>query len=216
MPSSYLFALRLAFILILSMSILPDVHARTLSRRSSLDNHPDPVLFMDNYLVYVNNAVLVYTPTGTVAFQVTKTKLHGIGRTQYRVTDFFGRVILILNSDDDICNYRSHYKDRLGLPKFKFDPRGILPDRWYFTSATDPGVRFVFKRHVLNLGGKIINKQSKKVVATLSIEKRREPWLVALFVTRKTYVLRSDGTLPNSELATLMVLVQIRYHHCGY
>ncbi|KAG0150456.1 hypothetical protein CROQUDRAFT_652388 [Cronartium quercuum f. sp. fusiforme G11] len=216
MPSSYFCTLGVAFSLLLSVLISPDVHAGKLVRRLSYNSHPDSVFIMDNALVYVNNALLVYTPDATVAFGITRHIIDPVrGNSQYILTDHYGGIILVLDSYDDTCFSKTHYNDKHGLSRFKVDPRGIKADKWYISTATMPGVKFVFERNIFNKGGKIVNENTDKVVATLSVEDRKEPWLLSLFHSKSGYVLRTDGTLPAYDLAALMALVQMRVDLCG-
>ncbi|KAG0152606.1 hypothetical protein CROQUDRAFT_712395 [Cronartium quercuum f. sp. fusiforme G11] len=214
MPSFKLSTLCVAFILMLSVSILTDAHTVKMTRRSSDQPTLNLELIMQDDPDLDDGTLWIFTLNATVAFKVTMPLYDGKGHTQYVVTDHSGRVSVVLDSHDDHCYRKTHYKDKHGL-RIEIDPRGPITDRWYLSFAAIPGVEFEFKRYVFHESGDIINKSSKKVVATLRVEKRKEPWIRSRFQSPNAYVLRTDGTISISDLATFMALVQWRTSICG-
>jgi len=217
MNTSFLSVLAAVFISLLSSSIIPKVHGGHPVRRSANVYRPGSEFIMDNSLLFVNGYTYVYLPNAQVAFMITRHVIDAKrGTSQYILKDGAnGQTLLVLDSYDDTCNSKSHYNDQHGLAHFTIDPRGIKADRWYFNTPALLGSKFVFNRDFLGKGGQIKDEKSGQIVATLSVEKRKEPWLLTMFHSEMAFVLRTDGKVPAYILAQLLALVEMRVDQCG-
>lgn len=216
-PASIFITIGVALSHVLVATALPEQHTSQLSRRSNSD---DPALrstfITPKKPIYEDGGIWVYNLNSQAAYKVT----HHIdnthrGYSQYVTTDARGKPILTMNAYDDYCGMKTHYVDNRDLLRMKIDPRSVYPDRWTFTSKYLPGFKYQLDRNVMNIDGKISQADNKKLIATLHTEKRHEPWLLSRFHEDDTYVLRSDGTIPDAYLVTLMALVQMRADTCG-
>ncbi|EGG07656.1 uncharacterized protein MELLADRAFT_85525 [Melampsora larici-populina 98AG31] len=217
-PASIFITIGVAFCHLLVATASPEQQSSQLARRSSSD--PDPALrasfITPKNIIFEDGGIRVFNLNSQEAYKVT----HHIdnarqGYSEYVTTDVAGNVLLRMNAYDDFCFGKTHYVDQHDLLRVKIDPRGMYPDEWTFTSRFLPGFKYEFDRNAMSADGKIFEADNKKLVATLHTEKRHEPWLLSRFHADDAYVLRSDGTVPDYYLVTLMALVQMRVNTCG-
>ncbi|KAH9815885.1 hypothetical protein DFH28DRAFT_927780 [Melampsora americana] len=210
-PASIFITIGVALSHLLTATALPEHQASQLIRRSNSD--PDPAL----RATFITPKNVIYEDwRNYAAYKVT----HHIdnarqGYSKYITTDQHNNVLLKLNAYDDFCAQKTHYVDEHDLVRFKIDPHGVYPDEWTITSRFLPGFKYTFDRKAMSADGKIFEADNKKLIATLHTEKRDEPWLLSRFHADDSYVLRSDGTIPDYYLVTLMALVQMRVDTCG-
>ncbi|KNZ63320.1 hypothetical protein VP01_115g7 [Puccinia sorghi] len=157
-------------------------------------------------LDYSHGPLQIHNPEGSVAFlfdKVMRDPIRGVSSTV--VMDPSSRILLSLDSYDDICRHRTHYTepDVIGANhrKFEINPRGAKADRWKFSFVAPSGEEFSyeFHRHYLNKDEQI----------------RWEPWLTPGTAGTSTLTLSSTADAPLVELVALMGLVLTRVYQCG-